>query len=80
MSRQASAVVEGWRFTGYEGGVYVDVQPPGCRTAIEAVWVAGEPVTDPSYLSDLGREWLTQNRPNLAGYIESARWYDREVE
>jgi hypothetical protein len=76
MSKGTSVIVNGWRFTGYPNGVYVDVTPPGCRTAIEAVYVGGEPVQDRTYLGELGSEWLKVNHRNLQGYIESAAWYD----
>lgn len=77
MSKGTSVIVEGWRFTGYPAGVYVDVTPPGCRTAVEAIYAGGEPLQDRGYLSELGREWLKENRPNLGGYLATAQWYDR---
>lgn len=74
--RERSVTVEGWTFTGEDGGAYVDITPKGCLTAIDAIWVAGEGVQDADWLRDLGRAWLVENRPNLAGYIEQSRWYD----
>lgn len=71
------ATVQGWTFVGTDGGVYVDVIPPGCRSAVDVVYVDREPVQDILYLADLGRRWLREESVNLAMHTEAGRYYDR---
>jgi hypothetical protein len=74
---RVEVVVDGWRFSGEVGGVYVDIFPPACRTAVDVMNVAGVDLSR-EVLHKLAADWLKEYADDLPEYVRVARWYDRQ--